>query len=283
MEFFRNRSFGHHLRLCPLVMAHRGGAGLWPENTLYAFAHATQMGVDVLEVDVHCTSDGVPVVIHDGTVDRTTNNRGRVNEMTLLQLKALDAAYGWSLDGGRTYPLRGCGIAVPTLQEVFEAFSGMRFNIDIKQKQPSMVQSFCQMIRDYGMTKNVLVASFEPEVLEEFRRDCGEVATSAGPADIRAFLMMDAAQFDAAHRLNIRALQVPEYAGNRCVLTRNFVEAAHARDLEVHAWTINDESAMQRLIDVGVDGIITDYPDRLLALLKRHESLSGMNGTQMPD
>jgi glycerophosphoryl diester phosphodiesterase len=253
-----------------LVMAHRGGAGLWPENTLYAFERAARAGVDVLEMDMHSTSDGVLVIIHDDTVDRTTNGTGRVNSLTLAQLKALDAGYRWSPDGGRTFPYRGQGITVPTLQEVFSAFPEMRFNIDIKQAAPSLTSSFCRMIRDHELTSRVMVASFKPQALDEFRRDCAEVATSASAADVLAFLALKVEPPEKASRVPLpQALQVPEYAGGRQVVTREFVEAAHQRHLEVHVWTINDEAAMRRMIELGVDGIITDYPDRLMALLER--------------
>lgn len=253
-----------------LVMAHRGGGGLWPENTMYAFKRAVEMGVDVLEVDIHSTSDGVLVVTHDETLERTTNGTGRVNSLSLAQLKALDAGYRWSSDGGKTFPYRGQGITVPTLQEVFEAFPQMRINIDIKQEQPPVVSPFCRMIRESGMTSKVMVASFKTEVLEEFRRDCAGVATSASAADVLAFLALKIEPPGAAARVPLpKALQVPEYARGQRVLTREFVEAAHQRHIEVHAWTINDEAAMRRLLDLGVDGIITDYPDRLIALLGR--------------
>jgi glycerophosphoryl diester phosphodiesterase len=254
----------------PLVMAHRGGAGLWPENTMYAFSRAVEMGVDVLEIDMHSTADGALVVIHDPTVERTTDGTGRVNSLTLAQLKALDAGYRWSNGQDGMFPFRGQGITVPTLQEVFKAFPDVRFNIDIKQEQPSLVQPFCRMIRESGMANKVMVASFKPEVLEAFRRECTGVATSASAADVRAFLALEPAAQTEATRLRVaQALQVPEYAGGLQVLTREFVEAAHERQLEVHAWTINDEAAMRRMLDLGVDGIITDYPDRLIALFER--------------
>jgi glycerophosphoryl diester phosphodiesterase len=258
----------HH----PLVMAHRGGAGLWPENTLYAFSRAVEMGVDVLEMDLHSTSDGGLVIIHDETVDRTTNGTGPVNRMTLDQLKRLDAAYRWSNDGGKSFPLRGRGISVPTLQELFEAFPRTRFNIDIKQEQPSLVKPFCRMIRESGMTGNLMVASFDAKALDDFRHECAEVATSASPVDVSRFLAHKTIASPGTHTPAAHALQVPEYAGGRQVLTGELVEAAHKHQLEVHAWTINDEATMRRLIALGVDGIITDYPDRLLTLLDHPQS-----------
>jgi glycerophosphoryl diester phosphodiesterase len=251
----------------PLVMAHRGGAGLWPENTRYAFSRAVEAGADVLEMDLHSTSDGALVIIHDETVGRTTDGTGPVNRMTLAQLKKLDAAYRWSNDGGKSFPLRGQGVQIPTLDELFKAFPRAHFNIDIKQEQPSLIKPFCRLIRERNMTGNVLVASFDTNALEEFRQECAEVATSASPADVSRFLTLKTITPDNARLPAAHALQVPEYAGSRQLITREFVEAAHRQHLEVHAWTINDEATMRRLIALDVDGIITDYPDRLIALL----------------
>lgn len=254
----------------PLVIAHRGGAGLWPENTIYAFKGAHALGVDVLEMDAQVTADGVLVVMHDAALDRTTNGSGPVNKLTLAQLQKLDAAFRWSPDGGRSFPLRGRGIGVPTLQEVFKTFPDVRFNIEPKQVEPSLVKPLCRLIRENGMTGKVMVGSFSGQVLEEFRLECPEVATSASPAEVNELLVISAGGSDAlrVRRPVMQALQVPEQMFGRRVLTREFVQAAHALKIQVHAWTINDEESMTRLIELGVDGIITDYPDRLVALLK---------------
>ena len=253
----------------PLVMAHRGGRGLWPENTLYAFEQAVALGVDVLEMDIHSTADGVLVVMHDDTVERTTDGTGPVHSLTLEQLKALDAGYNWSADDGQTFPYRGQGITVPTLEEVFAAFPATSMNIEIKQAEPSLAASFCQLIRDYGMVERVLVASFDKEVSEEFRLACPEVATSASQNEVVVLFVLSKALLEGVYSPAAQAVQVPEYEGNLHVLTPRFVAAAHSRNLEVHAWTINEVEDMQRMVDLGVDGIITDYPDRLLELLGR--------------
>jgi glycerophosphoryl diester phosphodiesterase len=254
-----------------LVIAHRGGAALWPENTLYAFTHARDLGVDVLETDVQVTADGVLVVLHDSTLDRTTDGEGAVNRLSLAQLKKLDAAFRFSTDGGRSFPLRGHGISVPTLREVFAALPGMRFNLEPKQAQPSLAEPLCRMIRESGMEKKVMVGSFSPQVLAEFREACPEVATSASPTEVGALMAMSSGGPEMARSLAAQAVQVPEQLGGRRILTREFIETAHKRNLQVHAWTINDEESMNRLIEMHVDGIITDYPDRLIRLLKSKE------------
>ena len=253
----------------PLVMAHRGGAGLWPENTMFAFKRAHDLGVDVIELDVHSTSDGALVVMHDAIIDRTTNKTGLVNDLTLAQIKKLDAGYRWSMDGMKTFPWRGQGITVPTLDEVFTRLPEMRFNIEPKQESPSLAKPLCRMIREKGMINKVIVGSFRQTVLDEFRRECPEVATSASPNEVREFVGVYKARRDAAYRPVMRALQVPEYVGGVQVLNRDFVAAAHLRNLQVHAWTVNETESMKRLIEIGVDGIMTDYPDRLMSLIGR--------------
>ena len=253
----------------PLVMAHRGGRALWPENTLYAFERAVEMGVDVLEMDVHTTADGVPVVMHDDTVDRTTNGSGPIQSFTLEELRGLDAGHTWSSDDGQTFPYRGQGITVPTVEEVFAAFPDVPLNIEIKQEEPSMVASFCQLIRDHDLVDQVLVASFHEETIDEFRATCPEVATSTGTSETVALFVLSRLFLESTYGAPAEAAQVPEYRSGLHVLAPRFIDAAHNRNLEVHAWTINDEDDMQRMISLGVDGIITDYPDRLLELLGR--------------
>jgi glycerophosphoryl diester phosphodiesterase len=253
----------------PLAIAHRGGAGLWPENTLYAFGRAAALGVDVIETDVRATKDGELVLLHDERVERTTDGAGTVGSLTLAELKGLDAAYRFSADGGRSFPLRGQGVKVPTLREVFEALPRMRFNIEPKQGAPSLAAPLCRLIRERGMTERVMVASFSGTTMEEFRRECPEVATSASTGEVARFLAAEEAGLAASYSPPMQALQVPERAGVLSVLTRDFVAAAHGRNLRVHAWTINDEGEMRRLIEMGVDGVMTDYPDRLLKVLGR--------------
>ena len=251
----------------PLVIAHRGGAGLWPENTLHAFERAAAMGVDVIETDVRATSDGELVVFHDERVERTTDGAGPVGALTLADLKKLDAAYRFSADGGKSFPLRGQGVTVPTLREVFDALPRMRFNIEPKRGAPSLAAPLCRMIREHGMAERVLVASFTGSTLDEFRRECPEVATSASTGEVASFLSLYEAGLAASYSPVMQALQVLERPGGLPVLTRGFVGAAHGRNLRVHAWTINDEGDMRRLVVLGVDGIMTDYPDRFLRVL----------------
>jgi len=250
-----------------LVIAHRGGRSLGPENTLYTFRRAVDLGVDVLEMDVHRTKDGQRVVLHDTTVDRTTNGTGPVNSFNLAELKKLDAAYHWSPDQGKSFPLRGKGLAIPALEEVFEAFPQTRINIEIKDPGQTELSSLCRSINDYGMSQKVMIASFNTGALKNFRSTCPGVATSAGASEAMLFYALQKMHLESAYTPAAKALQVPRTYGDLQVVTKRFVEAAHARNLKVHVWTVNGVDSMQKLLQLGVDGIMTDYPQRLLEMI----------------
>ncbi len=252
----------------PMVIAHQGGEGLRPSNTMLAFANAVALGVDVLEMDVHSTSDGALVLIHDDTVDRTTDGSGRVNDLTLAEIQQLDAGDYWTPDDGATYPYRGQGARIPTLDEVLSAFPEMKFNIEIKQTEPSIASSLCEALRGRGLADRTLVASFHPTAMNEFRAACPEVATSMVEDEIRPFFILNTIFLGALYRPPGTAFQVPEYSGNLHVLTPRFVRGAQGNNVAVHPWTIDDPADMRRFLDMGVDGIITDRPDLMLEVLR---------------
>ena len=265
------RPIPHHPYFQPdkfLVIAHRGGRSLGPENTIYTFKRALDLGVDVLEMDLQITGDDALVILHDRNVNRTTNGKGRVEDFTLAELKKLDAGFSWSPDGSSTFPLRNRGITVPTLAEVFQAFPDARMNIEIKSSQVNTIQDLCRVIRDHGMTEKVMIACFDAGKLGEFRSICPEVATSAGASEAVMFYWLQRVQLESAYSPSAQALQIPQAYRDRRIATRRFLDAAHARNMRVHVWTINDTESMQRLIDLGVDGIMTDYPVRLLNIIK---------------
>jgi glycerophosphoryl diester phosphodiesterase len=256
-----------------LVFAHRGGGGLFPENTLLAFEDSAKLGVDFLELDVHSTNDGTLVVMHDAQVDRTTDGRGEIREMSLENLKKLDAGFQFSPDGGQTFPFRGKKITVPTLAEIFDALPEMKFNIEPKQQTPSIIEPLCSLIRARKMENKIIVGSFHQAVIDEFRTECPEVATSASPSEVTKFLALSKTGLSESYNPPMQALQIPENLGQLSVVTKEFVENAHRKNLQVHVWTVNETADMERLINVGVDGIMTDYPDKLLSIVKQNADI----------
>lgn len=252
-----------------MVIAHQGGEQLRPSNTMPAFEHAVELGVDVLEMDIHATQDGALVAMHDATVDRTTDGSGAIKEMTLAEIKELDAGHYWTNDDGATYPYRGQGIAVPTLEEIFQAFPDMPMNIEIKQQSPSIVEPFCDLIHEYDMQDQVLIPTFHPDTMNEFREKCPDVATSMTEPEIRLFFGLNTVGMGSLFSPPGQAFQVPEESGGLQVITPGFVEGAQERNIAVHVWTVNDPDDMERLIKTGIDGIITDRPDLLLEILGR--------------
>ena len=251
------------------VIAHRGGWRLWPENTLYAFQRAVDLGVDVLEMDLRRTKDGHLVVFHDETVSRTTQGDGRVADFALAELKRLDAGHQWSPDGGATFPFRGKGIVVPTLDEVFAAFPHMRMTIEIKQTEPDVVAAFGDAIRRHGMRDRVLVACFDSGTLKRFRKRFPEVATSAGMTEGMFFYALCYLHLGAVYHPPVEALQFPLKLGPIDGVHPRLLSGARKNNIQVQIWTVDDEAEMHMLIESGVAGIITRRPDRLLKILGR--------------
>jgi len=252
-----------------IVMAHRGGMGLWPPNTLYAFEHALAMGVDVLEMDIHMSADGTIVVRHDPTVDATTDGMGAIKGLSLDQIKALDAGYTWTKDAGDNYPFRDLGITIPTLEEVLVAFPKARLNIDIKPDDPEILVPFVRLLKNYESLDRVLVGSFHDQQLGTFRRLCPQVATAAGVSETRVFYILNRLGLGAVYQPRAQAFQPPEIVSGQRIISERFVEGAHVHNMQVHVWTVNEVEDMQRLLNWGVDGIISNFPDRLLRLIKR--------------
>ena len=256
----------------PLVIAHQGGGDLWPGDTMYAFEHAVALGADVLEMDAHITQDGQIVLMHDERVDRTTDGTGLIEDLTLDQLLKLDAAYDFSPDNGQTFPFRGKGILVPTLDELFKKFPQMRYIVEIKLTRNPIDKPLCELIRSRGMQDRVLVASFHDEAMAAFRESCPEVATSASRQEVASFVLLGKVFLSGLLSPRFNALQVPyepSESYNIPIMTERFVREAHMKNLSVEPWTVNDPDLMKLYIGWGVDGIITDRPDLMLKIINR--------------
>ncbi len=253
----------------PLFFAHQGGGLLAPENTLLAFEQGVACGADALELDIQTTSEGEIIVLHDPTVDRTTNGTGPVAAYTLAELRRLDAGYHFTADGGKTYPYRGQGLTIPTLREVLERFPQTRINIDLKESSPARERHLWELIQEFHAEDRVLVACASGHApIVRFRKYSeGRVATAASAWEIRLFLLSMFGHVSRWLRLPYDALQVPELYGSTRVISPALVQTAHQCGLEVHVWTVNDRPSMERLLAMGVDGIMTDRPDILAQVL----------------
>jgi glycerophosphoryl diester phosphodiesterase len=246
----------------PKVVAHRGDSHNYPENTLEAFASAVVMGVDVIETDVHLTKDGHVVIWHDPTLERNTNGSGRVEDYTLAELQQLDAGFTFTQDGGITYPFRDKGIRMATLDEALQTCPHQRFNVDMKSKDPAIVDAFERVVVAHGAEDRVLGASFHVRNLRILREKNKRILTSVTTSEvipllIRQKLGLLPKKLDLGRTL---VFQVPVRQWGITVITEDFIRAFHALDAVVQVWTINDEAQMRRLYAMGVDTIMTDDP-----------------------
>jgi glycerophosphoryl diester phosphodiesterase len=249
----------------PRVMAHRGASSEYPENTMLAFGAAVDGGADYIELDVHSTRDGEVVVVHDNRLSRVASDDRLVHEMTMAELEAVDAAFNFSPDGG-AWPFRGQGIRVPKLAEVLKAWPKMRFVIEFKPLDPAIADATLEVVHQTGMERQVLFASEHLPPIARARALAPQMPTNLPTAEI-VTLVQAVTSGDPRYLGDGDALQIPpEHQGIR-LATRELIDAAHISSLEVHVWTINDQAEMKEMLALGADGIITDYPGRLLALL----------------
>jgi glycerophosphoryl diester phosphodiesterase len=252
----------------PRLFAHRGASGTAPENTLEAFAEGLAAGADRLELDIHATADGEIVVFHDETLERTTNGRGLVRARTLAELKKLDAGYNFRDESGR-FPWRGKGVRVATLAEVLEEFPGVPLNVELKYDDGKEAEAFFDVVDAHDARDRVLAAAFEDHIIQRLRHVGRDVVTSLSAAEVAQFV--GGCLTDNLHDYVApgRALQVPPRHEDIEIVTPAFVESAHRFGMEVHVWTINDEAEMERLLDLGIDGLMSDFPGRALEVFRR--------------
>src|SRR5690625_1327104 len=258
----------------PLVMAHRGGAALAPENTLTAFHNAVELGVDMIELDIHATKDGHLVVIHDDTMDRTTNGSDRVNDLTLAEIQTYDAGFHFiDPDGNKTF--KGKGVNVPTLEAVFrEMPRDMRYTIELKDtNDPNLYEEIgrylWQLMLKYDVQDRVLIGSFDEAILEMMTTITeGKAVVSAGKQEVTKFILLHKLGLHALYKSRIDSIELPTDVIGINLINQTIIDAAKMRGIDVHYWTVNDKETMEQLMNKGVDGIITDRPDLLLDVVQ---------------
>lgn len=271
-----------------IAYAHQGGAKEGPSSTLHAIGNAIATGATAIELDVHATADGEIVVCHDPTLDRTTAVSGPIAERSAAEVVVLDNAY-WFVPGedaqhGRAadaYPLRGMAatdprLRVATLRSVLEQFPGVVLNLDIKRTAPQVAPyeaELAAVLREHGRIDDVIVASFHDRATDAFRSHAPEIGTSAGRSAVAAFALAHwAHRRPGASIARHVALQVPARALGRTLVNRRFVETAHRLGLAVHVWTVDEAQEMERLVALGVDGVISDRPSVLARVLRSLEA-----------
>ena len=243
----------------PRLFAHRGGALEAPENTIEAFAAGLEAGADRLELDVHATSDGEIVVLHDERVDRTTDGSGLVRELDLAGVKELDAGANFEADDGRR-PFAGGSVRIPTFIELLEAFPGVPLNIEIKQDAPAIEARVLAILDEFSARGRVLLAAEDNGIMRRIRALAPDLHFGASTDNVVEFIQAWQNDALAGYEPCGVALQVPARFMDTPLVTPEFVEVAHRVGFEVHVWTVDDEAEMEHLLGLGVDGIMTDRP-----------------------
>jgi glycerophosphoryl diester phosphodiesterase len=267
----------------PVVFAHRGGGGTEPEATLPTMLATHMRNPEaIVEFDVHRTSDGQIVVMHDATVDRTTEGTGRVADLTLAELKALDAGYCATPDQGNgtnfgnachdgdaaNYPFRGKGYQVPTLQEVLDALPTEAF-ISVEVKQSGIERQVADQLRASGRLARMVVGAEYDDMATRVKDALPEVPGYLPTAAAKCFVLSTKAGWDYPACPFYEIFASPLTGAGLPLDTRGVLDAAHAQGMAVVYWTINDEPTMERLFLLGADGIYTDYPDKARLVLER--------------
>ena len=243
----------------PRVFAHRGGSALAPENTLAAFDTGLRAGADGLELDVHLSADGVPVVIHDDTLDRTTSASGPVASLTAAELARVDAGVRFAGSRG-DFPFRGRGLGVPRLREVLERHPGVPIIIEMKVDSETMAARVAGDIRAAGVEETACAAGYGSTSAAVMRRLLPGVATSACHAEVRLAVYRSWGGWPVK-RPPFGGYQVPEYAGRVRIVSPRFIRHAHAAGLDVQVWTVDTEADMERFLAWGADALISNRPD----------------------
>jgi len=247
------------------AIAHRGGSRLRPENTIAAFDHAVSLGVDACECDVHLSADGEPVVIHDPTLDRTTDATGPVGALSAAELSRVDAGFRYTEQGA--FPFRGRAGGVPSLADLLTRYPALPWIVEIKGDRPEVAARVVGVVRECGAAGRVIVGGFSQGVLEAVRRLAPDLVTSASRDEARA--AVERARSGLMPLVSgYRLFQMPVRLEGRPTLERAFVEAARRAGLPVQAWIVDDADEMRDLLAWGVTGLISDRPDVALEVLR---------------
>ncbi|WP_444886445.1 glycerophosphodiester phosphodiesterase [Microbulbifer sp. JMSA008] len=245
------------------ILAHRGASGEYPQSTRLAFDRALEQGADILELDVHLSKDYFVIINHDSDLKDNVGISEKIADLTLGEIKTLDAGHEFTLDNGNSYPFRGQGLTLLTLNELFERYPDGYFNIEIKPNDKTLSETLWQVIADYRMEQQVTVASQHSKAMKHFRElSGGQVRTSATIGELIEASLAWSTGFGWAFQPKFDVAQLP-YS----ITTKPYVRFFQKKGVAVDLWTVNNEDHIERSISLGVDGIIGDYPGRIYRAL----------------
>ena len=246
------------------VIAHRGGRGLRPGNTIEAAVNAVNLGSDVIELDVHLTADQILVVRHDDNINTTTNGTGLISSMSAEDIGQYSANFH-SVDFANKKFRED--IKVPTLESMFEKLPNKRYLIELKPKDELTADALCTLVTKSQLEEQVIVSSFHSETLKYFRDQCPIVPTSIGQSEMVWLVLLERLKLGHLFKTESYSIQVPVSYGGYRILSPSLIDLAHRLNMRVDVWTVNSPEVMREVINMGVDGVITDYPDRLISIL----------------
>ena len=248
----------------PIVIGHRGSAGDHPENTLISFEAALASGAAILESDVHLSRDGVPILLHDPTLERVCGEPGAAADRSWPELRTLDAGFAYA-DARGERPFVGRGIRIASLEEAFERFPEARFNLEIKCEGEAVLRETLRLVARFGRADRTLLTAGEDPIMRALRRHVAEARVRpALGASLGEILAVIASALEGRPMPEgVMALQIPATFAGRPLATPALLEHAHAHGVEVHVWTINELAEIEALLALGVDGIVTDHPGRM--------------------
>ncbi len=254
----------------PLAFAHRGGAALRPENTIEAFDHGLSLGADGLEFDVHLSRDGVVVVHHDATLERTTSGRGPVSAFSADELDRVDAGHWFTPQSADhpSYPFRGRGLGIPRLGAVLQRYRDARLIIELKAPSTELARRTIDEVRAASAIDRVVLGSFHWQPLNAARRYEPRIPTGAARGETRWALYRSRLRWPLG-RPSYREFQVPIRAGSTTIVTPHFIAHAHRAGLPVRVWTVDEAAEIERLLDWGADSVISDRPDVAVDVVRR--------------
>jgi glycerophosphoryl diester phosphodiesterase len=250
------------------VIGHRGAAAVAPENTLPSFEHAVEVGADAVEFDLHCSSCGRLIVLHDDTLERTTDGTGDAEALTLEELRCFDAGYRFTPDGGQTFPFRDQGARIPTLEEVLEAVAGLPVVAEIKSARAGHAMG--EWLESHPEHERILVGGFDRDQVDPAGRHARW--RCAYQDELRGYVLLGKIGLGGLKAPTVDAAMVPEKRGPIRIVTRGFVRRAHSDGIGVFVWTVNRTADMRRLLDWGVNGLVSDTPGRVRRIIDERDS-----------